>query len=573
MPARPRPVVLAAVLASCTLLAACGSSGGHHHGAASASGSASATVKAVPASGSSGVQLTPRADVKQGGTETMQIDQWIDQYNPYQVDGAEGDGAWLAELTLPHLFFTDAAGTPSPNPDVLVSAKVTATAPHQQVTYTINPKATWSDGTPITWKDFRQQWQDLNGRNAAYLITGSTGYDQISGVARGADDKQAVVTFSKPFGDWQQLFDPLIPAQEADTPAKFNKGWQSGPPVTAGPWKFGPMDKTTQTVTMVPDPSYWGTKPKLDKIVARVLDSDAVTQAYLNHELDVTTARTPDAYRSLKGAPDTSIRVGARWDQTVMSFGSGGLLADQTVRQALQHAIDRPALAKVAGTGLPFTPPVLNNHFYMPNQTGYADGSAGYGDYDPAAAKKLLDQAGWHDNGAGKPRTNARGQKLSLTYVVASGSTSSSQEAELVQNMLAQVGVQVRIQTVPVDDYFEKYVNVDKYDIAVFREVDQVYPSESIPDYQKPQGTNVFENYGQLGTAQIDSLMSEAAEQTDRTKAAALYNQADRALWQLANYLPLFQTPSIDAVTKNLVNEGAWGLLDPQQYVNTGYLN
>jgi peptide/nickel transport system substrate-binding protein len=563
---RGRHTALFAVVVALGLaVAGCGS-GGKHSGAPHPGGSA------APAAGSSGIAATARDRVKQGGTETVGIQQWIDQYNPYQVDGAQGDGSWLASLTLPDLFRTDASGVPHTDPDVLAGAKVTATSPRQEVTYTLNPKAVWSDGTPLSWKDFRRQWQDLNGSDPAYLITSSSGYDQISDVRRGADDHQVVVTFARPFGSWQQLFDPLLPAAAADTPAKFNKGWQAKVPITGGPWTFGATDKTTQTVTLVPWTGYWGVKPKLDKLVARALSGDADTDAFLNHEIDVTGAGTPDEYKSLSKAPGTDIRVGSRWDQTIMSFSNQGLLADQRLRQALQHAVDRKALAKVAGSGLPFTPPVLNSHFYMPNQAGYQDDSGGYGTYDLAAAKRLLDQAGWRDHGAGKPRTDARGRELKLSYVISSGSPTSSQRAQLVKSMLGQIGVDVEIQTVPANDFFEKYVNDGKYDLTVFREVDQVYASQSIPDYQKPVGTNVFENYGEIGTDQLDATMRQAAEQTDPVKARALYNQADRQLWALANYLPLFQTPSIHAVTSKLVNEGSWGMLDANQYVDTGYV-
>jgi peptide/nickel transport system substrate-binding protein len=563
---RRRLTALSAAVAGIALVAtACGSSGKDSGGGSGHS--------AAPAVGSSGVALTARAKVGQGGTETLAIDQWIDQYNPYQVDGAQGDGAWLAELTMPDLFRTDAQGTPHANPDLLVSAAVTATSPHQQVTYTLNPKAKWSDGTPISWKDFRQQWQDLNGSNPAYLITTSTGYSQITDVRRGANDQQVVVVFGSPFGSWQQLFDPLIPAAASDTPEKFNKGWQTKPPITAGPWAFGPMNKTTQTVTMVPDPHYWGDRPRLSRLVARAMDADAMTDAFLNHEIDVTGAGTPDEYKSLSKAPGADIRTGSRWDQTIMSFSGQGLLADQKLRQALQHAVDREALAKIAGSGLPFTPPLLNNHFYMPNQAGYHDNSGSYGSYDPTAAGKLLDQDGWKDNGAGKPRTDAKGRQLTLNYVISSGKATSSQEAQIVKSMLSRIGVNVNIQSVPANDYFEKYVNVGKYDLTVFREVDQVYASQSIPDYQKPVNGNVYENYGGIGTDGLDATMRKAAEQTDAAQAQALYNQADQELWALANYFPLFQTPSIHAVAKKLVNEGSWGMLDADQYVNTGYVH
>jgi peptide/nickel transport system substrate-binding protein len=525
----------------------------------------------APAGNAIDVNAQPRDKIKDGGTETLSIQQWITQYNPYQVDGTQGDGYWLTSLVEPNIWFRDASGVPQLNKDVATSAKVTATSPNQVVTYDINPKATWSDGTPITWKDFAADWKALNGSNPDYLVSSTSGWDQVKSVTAGTSDRQVVVTFSRPYADWQRLYYPsLLPASQIDTPQKFNKGWITKPPVTAAPWKIGKLDQTGQSITLVPDPKYWGTKPKLAKFVARAIPSSlTVTDAYLNGEIDEASAKKPADYKRLVKAPNTSIRIGSRWDQTLLAFSNRGILADQAVRQAIQHAINRPAVVKVATTGLPYTPPLLNNHFYMPSQAGYQDNSAGYGNFDPAAAKKLLDNAGWRDHGAGKARTK-NGQSLKLSYVISSSTVTDT--AEIILNMLGQVGIQVSIDKVPDNDYFEKYVNTGKFDLTVFRQVDQVFATQTVPEYQQPKGNNVFQNYGRIGSAEIDSLMQQAASETDPAKSQALYNQADAKIWALGTVLPLFETPQINAVRKDLANEGSWGLADPFQQANTGFV-
>ncbi|GAA2886993.1 hypothetical protein GCM10020220_091500 [Nonomuraea rubra] len=52
-----------------------------------------------------------------------------------------------------------------------------------------------SDGKPITWADYQAQWQALSGRDPAFHIVSSTGYQDIEKVARGKDDHEVVVTF------------------------------------------------------------------------------------------------------------------------------------------------------------------------------------------------------------------------------------------------------------------------------------------------------------------------------------------------------------------------------------------
>ena len=202
-------------------------------------------------------------------------------------------------------------------------------------------------------------------------------------------------------------------------------------------------------------------------------------------------------------------------------------------------------------------------------QAGYQDNSSGYGDFDVAAAKKLLDDDGWQDHGAGKARTK-NGQSLKVSYVVTDSGTTDV--AEIILSMLGQVGIEVAIQKVPDNDYFEKYVNTGKFDLTSFRQVDQVFASKTIPEYQQPQGDNVFGNFGRIGSSEIDDLMNQAAAETDPGQSRVLYNQADAKIWALATTLPLFETPSIYAVRKDLANEGAWGLADTNQEVDTGWL-
>jgi peptide/nickel transport system substrate-binding protein len=534
--------VPAAAAALALLLTGCGSGSTAHP----------AKQAAPPPAGTTGINAQPASNVKQGGTLRLSIEEWISQYNYYETDGTDGDGASILGQVEPDLFLLDSKGVPHPDPDYLVSAAVTSTSP-QVVTYTLNPKAKWSDGKPLSYLDFKQLWLDTNGSNPAYLLSGSTGYNQISSVVQGADPTQVKVTFSKPYADWQNLFTPLLPADQIDTPAKFNKGWIEKIPVTAGAFKIGSMDKTTQTVTVVPDPNWWGPKPKLDSVVYRALDADAITDAFLNNEVDEAPAEDPANYARLSKSTSASIRTGSRWDEVHLTLnGARGPLQDVAVRQAVGEALNRQALADAFGKDLPVKLAPLDNHFFMPNQKGYKNNAGVYGVYDPTAAGKLLDGAGWKDNGAGKPRTKD-GKELDLAYVVDAGSSQSAfDQAELVQSMLGQVGIKVTIQKVPDNDYFEKYVNDGNFDLTSFRFTDAVFTSQQASVYQQPQGANVFQNYGRIGSPEIDALLLQAGASTDPAQAEALYNQADAQIWKLGHSIELFQRPQIVAERKGL---------------------
>jgi peptide/nickel transport system substrate-binding protein len=556
-------VNVAALVAASTLIAAAGCSGS---GGSSAGGHG--LIAQLP-----NQDINPRSvdQIADGGTFRTAIEAFPTQWNFYQIDGENGDWHEMDIVLLPHLFRLDANGVPELNRDYLTSAELTSTAPKQVVTYRIDPRAKWSDGTALSWRDFAAVWKTNRGGDPAYHTAGLTGYNLISSVTRGGTDQEVKVTFDKPFGDWKSLFDPLYPATYLSTPDEFNKGWVSGPPATAGAFKISKLDQTRKTVTMVPDPNWWGAKPKLASIVWEDLDQSTVPDAYLNNELDITRARDPQVYRRLKDAPLTAIRKAAQSDESQITFnGTHGALRDVRVRQAIQAAIDRTALAKVASNGLPLRLAPLDNHFYMPGTPHYQDNAAQFEHRDVALAGRLLDQAGWASSGRGKVRTKA-GRQLTLAFMVSTDNTVGKQIAQLVQSMLAEIGIKINITPEAPDDYFPKYVDRGAFDIAYFRWQPTPYLSQSVTIYQRPHGDNLGQNFGQIGSPQLDAILDRATQATDPAQAAALYNQADRLIWQEAHSLPLFQTPQVDAVRSNLANFGAQGLSE-YDYAKVGFL-
>ncbi|MER7768294.1 ABC transporter family substrate-binding protein [Kitasatospora sp. NPDC096140] len=551
----------AAAVAVALAVTACTSGGG---------GSSGDVAKSEPPrQDSQDINAKPLDQIKDGGEVRFALDQWISQWNPLQVDGGSyTDTVDLIRALEPTLFGTDASGAFQANPNYLVEAKVTSTSP-QVITYKLNPKAKWSDGKPLSYLDFKADWQASNGKDPAYNGYDPSGYELISAVEQGADPSEVKVTFSEPYADWQNLFRPLVPAAGIATPDDFNKGWVEKIPITAGPLKIGVADKTAQTISLVPDPAWWGTRAKLDKITFRVMDKSASIQAYLNNEIDFASAGTATAYGQLKGAKDTVIRAASPWDEVHISFGGTGALADQRVRQALGRAIDRSALIKIANNGVPVEFKPLGNHIIMPNQTGYQDNSGDWAKFDQVAAKKLLDEAGWKESGGG-PRTKD-GQSLELHWVLSDGSTQAQLDlATAAAAMWQTVGVKVDLDKVAANDYFAKYVTPGKFDIASWRNTDSFPDSKSLANFRLPVGDNTFSNPSRLGTPEIDGLLKKAAGTVDPVEAAKLYNQADAKIWELGHTVELYQRPTVVAARKGLANYGAFGLA-AEDYSKVGW--
>jgi peptide/nickel transport system substrate-binding protein len=122
-------------------------------------------------------------------------------FNYLHVDGGTEDGATVIGPTMPSAFVSDAAGQLAVDHNYFTDIQLTGTSP-QQVTYTINPKAVWSDGSPITWEDMRSQAAALSGKDNAFLVSSTSGFERVGKVERGVDDRQAIVTFDQPYAEW-----------------------------------------------------------------------------------------------------------------------------------------------------------------------------------------------------------------------------------------------------------------------------------------------------------------------------------------------------------------------------------
>ncbi len=182
----------------------------------------------------------------------MALTEYPSNFNSLHVDGNQADSGAMLRATMPRAFRVGSDGSTTVNTDYFTNVELTSESP-QVVTYTINPKAVWSDGTPITWDDIASQINATSGKNKEFRIASANGADRVEKVTRGVDDRQAVVTFAKPFSDWRGMFagnTMLLPKSMTSNPEVFNKGQLDRPGPSAGPFIVTSLDRTAQRITL-----------------------------------------------------------------------------------------------------------------------------------------------------------------------------------------------------------------------------------------------------------------------------------------------------------------------------------
>ncbi len=211
-----------------------------------------------------------------GNFSNMSFSAWINQMI------TPGPGRWDDKNNLVPYFATEIPS--ADNGDV--------SADGLTVTWKLKPCIFWSDGQPITSKDFVTTWKAwVDPGNA---VISRSGYDQIDSIDT-PDDQTAVVHFKKLYPSWPTLFDigpnnvggGLIPGHIFDG----KTGLETNPQMHQPSWAGGPYAIKEwipgDHMTLVRNPNFAGSTPKLDYIdIKFVPDPETALAALKTGDVD-----------------------------------------------------------------------------------------------------------------------------------------------------------------------------------------------------------------------------------------------------------------------------------------------
>lgn len=534
---------LAATAALSVTLVACGGGGG--------TGGAGDTAKSLAAQ----TQYNPQAydNLKDGGTLTTALSEISTQWNVFQGNTTQY-ALYLWNWYNPILITFSADGKAAFNPDYLTDVKADTINGNTRITYTINPKATYNDGSPIDWTAFEATWKANNGQDRAYIVNSSDGYNRIASVTRGVDDRQAIVTFNGVYVWWQGIFGTLLNPKALE-PEIFNKGYIDNPHPEwgAGPYTVQKFDKQNGTVIFTRNPKWWGKKGKLDSRIFLAMEDVASINAFKNGQLDATGVGTKDRLAQVQGMSGIEIRRGISLHNDLFTLNSRSpILADPQVRKAVFEGIDRKQIADITFQGLNFTETLPGSLTLLSFQDGYQDNFSKAVTFNVEQAKRDLDAAGWTAGPDGMRSKN--GQPLEFSYVNTGDDPVGKAIAGAVVAMMKNIGVKLDIRQVPSSDFssiiigrkfdmfYSGFVQNDPFGMAY---ICQIYCSDSQLNLS---GTNdpAFD-------AQVKSVNTLPTAQEQFAKGADVEAQA----FKTYGIMPTLTLPDIVAVKKGLANYGS----------------
>lgn len=483
-----------------------------------------------------------------GGNLRLPIVEPPGVFNPLHVASTH-DFVAIARAIYPTAFITTPDGTIRTNTDYFTSVTMISSNP-EVISYKINPQAVWSDGTPITWQDIASQVDALSG-DKRFKAASTSGYEQAS-VTRGSDDREALVTFDKPYTEWQALFSGhhvLLPRGMTSTPEAFNRG-EMGP--SAGPFMISSFERTEDsfTVTVTRNPKWWGDPPRLESITYVAMEPDDRLQALKDGVIDATPLEiAPELWEaqrtdgiSVRHAPERRYRL------IMFNGGPGKILENFRMRQALAYAIDRDAIVNATQQGLAADPAALRSHLFTDTAATANTDIDNTVEFAPLYAGDALDTLGWTMSGGVRKKD---GRVLTVRVLPTAFSKADFEALQLITDYLDDIGVHVEV--------IEYSWWNDAFDILLADIYSDGYPLHGLYEAYGTLGRN---NSGRIGSPDLDTRINAAATELDPARARVLATDIDRVLFEEVHSLPLGLSPGVVAVRDTVANYGAFGMSD-----------
>jgi peptide/nickel transport system substrate-binding protein len=427
------------------------------------------------------------------------------------------ESIWLDQNLYSRLLQPNATGT-ALLPDLATSWDISSDG--LSYTFHLRPDAQFADGSPVTAADV------VYSIDRSRKFSGGWGFLLTAVKTITAPDTHTVtITLSQPHAP---LLADLAMYAYSVVPEKLVKAQGAAffqHPVGSGPFMVTSFSADSE-VDLARNPHFYGIKPKISKVKLLIVPDDNSRVLMLeSKKADVIENPPGNLVNQINSTPGLSVQLFPstrvdfiQLDQHYKPFKS------QLVRQALNYAIDRNAIVKLAYQGHA-TP----GSSFMPYKMEFWNSQLQPYQYNPAKAKQLLAQAGYPHG-------------FSTFLITVSGDVAGQAEAVVVKSELAAVGINVSIQS------YELLTAYDKEDNGHSQMGERYWTNDIIdPDEVATfgadckGGANAFNSY--WCSSQATSLVNQARAERDNAARQQMYSQIQQIIYDQSPYLVIDYSP------------------------------
>ncbi|WP_044477140.1 nickel ABC transporter substrate-binding protein [Paenibacillus antibioticophila] len=404
-------------------------------------------------------------------------------------------------------------------------------------TFHLRQGVKFSDGTPFNAEAVKFSFERWI-KDPANTLNVATSLEALEVV----DEHTVTMNFSKsyyPFLTELSFARPVrIISPSAVEPAGDVNG-QFVSPIGTGAW-MAESYKTEQEAVLVANPYYWGEKPKLTKIVLKVIpDPQSRVMALQSGDIDIAggqLGKIPvesipviegDASLSLERTPGTNSHF------MIFNYDTPAL-QELNVRKAINLAINKASIVNdlmngigSEATGLfPMTVPYVTES----NQTWYG--------FEPEEAKRLLAEAGYGE-ADGEGVVSKSGEPLELNLVLQQAEFPEWKPfAELIQSELQEIGIRVNLQVLEPNAYYDALWKTREYDLILYRTYDDAYNPHSFL-------LSLFHATGEApavvwSDAKLEALIDQAVGTTNLEERQTAYDSIFAQMYEQAMFAAIY---------------------------------
>jgi len=482
-----------------------------------------------------------------GGTVIRRLEGDIKTLNPVLIETRYDH--YIASYLFTPLLQLDANLLPSTIGSLTEKYEISAGG--KAYTFHLNPKATFSDGTPVRASDVLFTLAKITDpKSESAQFAGQ--FEQWDQANTHADDAHntIVVAFKEVLAPQLVSFTMVRPIpQHVYSQGDFKTAYTMSA-VSSGPYRVV-RRVPGKEILLERRPDFWGVRPHIQNVLFKVIsDDNTAWQAVKRGDIDETMIGS-DAWSRESRRPELQKVLDFRrfymLDYNFVAWNTRDpLLSDKRVRRALAACVDLQSVISNLYHG---TARAMNGPF-TPDQWSY-NPDVPVIQYNPAETKRVLNALGWLDTD-GDGILDKNHKPFALEIFVVGGNIASNPFAQIFQSELKNVGVDLKITALDPSAFLER-VLAGNFQTAYFAfELDPdpdpraLFHSSQFP----PNGQNISFYKNPVA----DALIDQGRRELDRSKRVAIYRQLHAVLADDQPFTWTVQVSTKWAVSKRLKN-------------------
>ena len=417
------------------------------------------------------------------------------------------------------------------------------------LTWTFNLKegVKWHDGEPFTSADVKYTYDLMMKTGLGYMYN-----SYLTGIVdiQCPDDMTVVITTDAPKANMLMNTTPILPEHIlSGVKEEELEAWANETPIGTGPFKFD--SKGDNFVKIVKNDSYFGTGPNVNAFIfVNYENTDALAQALMLGEIDGATNLNPAQLEQLKADKNIDVISGKELgfmqigvnSGTEVTSGRDPLLLDKKIKQAIELSINKQKILDMvySGQGTVGTTLINPGNFYH-----YEPTATELRNYNPEAAKAMLETAGYKDTNGDGIREDTKGNKLEFELITIADNVEEVKSGQLIAADCKAVGIGLNNVTMDSGALNDKIVAGD-YDMFIWgwgADVDPtvitaVLTTDQIGASNEPHFSN----------ARYDELFVKQQQAMDKSARQSLVFEMQKIVYEEAPYIILNYANNIQAI-------------------------